>query len=141
MRPYLRRLAAVLASAAAMTIVSGSLPLTAQEAGNAPVQTRARTPGKRVIDVTRRVPPHFGQLGLTTAQKESIYEIRAKHQPKIDALEKQLVELREQTVKDCETVLTDAQKKMLEERRTVAAELRARRSGGRGTGAAAKPQG
>jgi hypothetical protein len=147
MRPYFRRLAAVLASAAAMTVASGSLPLIAQEPGNAPAQVRVRTPGKRVFDPTRRVPRYFGQLGLSGAQKESIYKIQAKHQPKIDELQKQLLELRAQTVKECETVLTDSQKKMLEDRRAGAAEARARRTGvagagaGAGAGAAAKPQG
>ncbi len=139
MRPVLRRLAAVLASAATMMILSGSLPLIAQETGNAQVQTKAKKAGKRAVDPTRRVPDYFGQLGLSDTQRESIYKIRAKHQPKIDALEKQLEELRGQMVKECETLLTDAQKKLLEERRAGAAESRARRGGG--AAAPAKPQG
>lgn len=139
MRPALRRLAAVLASAAALTIVSGSLPLTAQETGGAQVQTRAKKAGKRAVDPTRRVPDYFGQLGLTDAQRESIYKVRAKHQPKIDALEKQLEDLREQMVKECESVLTASQQKLLEERRAGAAEARTKRAGG--AGAAAKSEG
>ncbi len=107
MTSVVRRLAAVLASAAALMIVSGSLPLVAQEAGNAQAQAKAKRAGKRAFDPTRRVPDYFGQLGLSEAQRESIYKIRAKHQPKIDALEKQLEELRGQMVKECETVLTD----------------------------------
>ena len=137
MMTFVRRLAAVLASAAALMIVSGSLPSIAQEA-NAPVQAKAKKAAKKAPDPTRRVPPYFGQLGLTDAQRESIYGIRAKHQPKIDALEKQLEDLREQTLKECEAVLTDAQKKLLEEHRTGATESRTRRGG---AGAAAKPQG
>jgi hypothetical protein len=138
MKRVIRRLAAVLASAAAMMIVSGSLPLIAQETGNAQVQAKAKRAGKRAFDPTRRVPDYFGQLGLSDAQKESIYKIRATHQPKIDAMEKQLEQLRGQMIKECETVLTDAQKKLLEERRSGAAESRARR--GAGAVAEAKPQ-
>jgi hypothetical protein len=138
MRPAFRRLAAVLASAAAMMLLSGSLPLIAQEGGNAQVQAKTKKTGKRAFDPTRRVPDYFGQLGLSDAQKESIYKIRATHQPKIDALEKQLDELRGQMIKECETVLTDAQKKLLEERRAGAAESRSRRGG---AGSAAKSQG
>jgi hypothetical protein len=141
MKPVSRRLAAAFVSTAAMIILSGSLPAIAQEATNARAQTKATKAARRPYDPTRRVPPYFGQLGLTDAQKESIYGVRAKHQPKIDALEKQLDDLREQMLKDCETVLTDAQKKLLEERRTGATESRARRVGGAGAGAAAKPQG
>ncbi len=141
MKLFSRRLAAVLASAVAMTMLLGNLPLTAQEAGKAQVQTRARTPGKRVMDPTRRVPSHFGQLGLSDVQKQAIYQIRAKHQPKIDALEKQIADLREQMVKECETVLTDTQKKLLEERRVGAADARARRSGGAVAGVTAKAPG
>jgi hypothetical protein len=136
MRFVSRRLAAVLASAAAMMMLSSSLPLIAQEAGSAQVQAKAKRASKRAFDPTRRVPDYFGQLGLSGEQRESIYKIRGKHQPKIDALEKQLDELREQMVKECEAVLTDAQKKLLEERRTGAAESRARR----GAGAETKPQ-
>jgi Spy/CpxP family protein refolding chaperone len=136
MKSAFRRLAAVLASAAAMMIVSGSLPLVAQESGNTQAPAKAKKTAKRAFDPTRRVPDYFGQLGLSEAQRESIYKLRAKHQPKIDELEKQLEDLRGQMVKECESVLTAAQKKLLEERRAGAAESRGRRGGG----AAAKSQ-
>jgi Spy/CpxP family protein refolding chaperone len=136
MRRIVRRLATALASAAALVIVSGNLPSIAQETGGARAQAKATKAGKRAVDPTRRVPPYFAQLGLTEKQRESIYEIRAKHQQKIDALEKQLEDLREQVLKECEGVLTDAQKKLLEDRRAGATETRSRRGG-----EAAKPQG
>lgn len=134
MTPAFRSAIAVLLSATAMTIISGGLPLLAQESGKAKADARAKA-GKRAVDPSRRVPNYFGQLGLSEAQKESIYKIQAKHQPKIDALEKQIDELRAQSLKECEAVLTDAQKKALAERRAHAAEARAKKN------AAAKPQG
>jgi hypothetical protein len=139
MPPTFRRAAAVLLSASAMTIFSGVLPLFAQESGRAQVDTRAKKTGKRTMDPTRRVPNYFGQLGLSETQKESIYKIQSKHQPRIDVLERQLEDLRAQMMKECESVLTDAQKKMLTERRTNAAESRSRKSGG--ASAEAKPKG
>ena len=138
MIPTIRRAAAVLMSASAMAMFCGGLPLIAQESGKAQVETKAKKAAKRAFDPTRRVPDYFGQLGLSDDQKESIYQIRAKHQPRIDELEKQLDDLRAQMVRDCESVLTETQKKMLVERRANAAESRARKNSG---GAAAKPKG
>ena len=94
MTPTFRRMAAVLTSTVAMTMLSGALPLIAQETGKGQAQSSAKKAGKRAMDPTRRVPNYFGQLALTDAQRESIYKIQARHQPKIDALEKQLDELR-----------------------------------------------
>jgi Spy/CpxP family protein refolding chaperone len=124
MRSAFRRALAVVVSASAMTILSGGLPLLAQESGKARAGADAK---KKATDAGRRVPNYFGQLGLTEAQKESIYKIQAKHQPRIDALEKQLEELRAQSLKECEAVLTADQKKMLAERRSGAAESRAKK--------------
>lgn len=122
MIPVLRRALAVVVSASAMTILSGGLPLVAQESGKAVAETK-----KKVVDPSRRVPNYFGQLGLTEDQRESIYKIQAKHQPQIDALENQLEELRAQALKDCEAVLTADQKRMLGERRASAAGSRAKK--------------
>jgi hypothetical protein len=128
MAAILRRGATVLLSAAVMTMLSGGLPLIAQESGKTQVDTAKKT-AKRAFDPTRRVPNYFGQLGLSATQRESIYRIQAKHQPKIDAIEKQLDELRAQALQECESVLTDAQRKMLAERRANAIEGRAKRGG------------
>ena len=132
MTTSLRRTLAVALSAAALTILSGSLPLVAQESGKAKADSKAKT-GKRANDPSRRVPNHFGQIGLTDAQRETIYRIQTKHQAKIDELEKQLEELRAEALRECEAVLTPAQKKALAERRARATEARAKR-------AAAKPK-
>ncbi len=140
MTPTIRRMAAVLTSTVAMTMLSGALPLIAQETGSGQAQSIAKKAGKRAMDPTRRVPNYFAQLGLTDTQRESIYKIQARHQPKIDALEKQLEELRAQALKECEGVLTAAQKKMLSDRRAKAAETRSKR-GSTGSGEQAKPKG
>src|SRR3954467_14060449 len=68
-------------------------------------------------DPSRRVPDYFGQIGLTEEQRESIYKIQGKHQARIDELEKEIDDLRAKSLGECEAVLTDMQKQMLEQRR------------------------
>lgn len=127
MTPSLRRMIAVAMSAAAVTILSSGLPLMAQESGKVKADAKAKA-GKRASDPSRRVPNYFGQLGLTEAQRESIYKVQAKHQPRIDALEKQVADLRAESLRECEAVLTPAQKKALADRRAQAAAARARKN-------------
>ena len=135
MHPVLRRAAALAVSAATMTLLAGGLPLAAQESGTTQVNTKTKS-AKRSYDPARRVPNLFGQLGLSDVQKESIYKIQGKHMPKIDALEKQIEDLRAQMLKECESVLTGPQQKMLADRRTSATEARTKKA----SIAPAKPQ-
>jgi hypothetical protein len=115
---HLRRLVAVAVSAGAMTLFFSSLPLGAQEPKVPASETKTKpAPAKRTFDPARRVPAYFGQLGLTTDQRESIYKIQGKHIPKIEALEKQIAEIRAQNLTECEGTLTASQKQLLEQRR------------------------
>jgi hypothetical protein len=130
MPSFTRRFVAVAISASALTmILSGALPLGAQEPRRGS-QTDSKTTktNKRAIDSARRVPRYFGQLGLTADQRESIYKVQGKHMPKIEALEKQIEEIRGEMMKECEMVLTPAQKQMLDRQRTAGAESRSRKS-------------
>jgi hypothetical protein len=129
MRSSILRLLAVAVSAAAMTVLSSGLPLGAQEP-KAPPAAETQSPAKttrRAYDPARRVPMYFGQIGLSDSQREEIYKIQSKHMLKIAALEKQLLEFREQMVQECEGVLTKEQKQLLAQRRAGAAEGRSRR--------------
>ena len=102
----------------ALALALGTLPLGAQEPTSPRSSEQPGTaPTKRAYDPSHRVPVFFGQLGLTPEQKESIYKIRGKHQQQIDALEKQLAEIQVQTLAECEALLTDTQKQLLEHRR------------------------
>ena len=65
---------------------------------------------------------------MTDEQKESIYAIQAKQMPKIEALEKQIDDLRAQMLRDCEATLTPTQKQLLEQRRAGGAETRSKKS-------------
>lgn len=115
---HLRRLVVVAVSAAAMTLFFSGLPLGAQEPKVPPTETKTKAvPAKRTFDPARRVPTYFAQLGLTDEQRASIYKIQGLHMPKIEALEKQIAEIRAQNLKECEGILTASQKQLLEQKR------------------------
>ena len=128
----------VLAAGAVAVMMAGTFPLGAQEAKPSPkAESAGRPAAKRSSDASRRVPPFFGQLGLTPEQREEIYTIRRKHQDKIDALTKQLADIQAEMLTECESVLDDTQKQMLETRRNAtrpASEGAGIRRGGQGLG-------
>lgn len=89
--------------------------LSAQE-GDAASKAEAKA-AFRISAASRRVPPYFGQVGLTIEQREKIYEIRARHQVKVAELRQQLEEVVKQEMAECEAVLTEAQRSLLRQRR------------------------
>jgi hypothetical protein len=92
--------------------VMGILPSLAQEPAKEDTAVASKA--------ARRVPPYFAKVGATSEQKEKIYAIRAKHMVKIEALQKQIEEARAQELTECESVLLDSQKKLLEQFRAEA---------------------
>lgn len=159
MTSSIRRSLGVVAGASALLLASGAFYSEAQE----PARTKAGSPktpkkvtapavdeeeeapaskiaAKKKYDPSHRLYPHFGQLGLTDAQKESIYEIRAKHATRISALEKQLEETRSQAMAEAERVLTPAQRKLLEDRRKAAVAAAEAKSARKTKGAAAEAE-
>jgi hypothetical protein len=109
-----------------LAVVAGSFSSLAQEpsakkstekAAPAPASAPA---AKKKGDPSRRVPAYFGQVGLTSEQRESIYKIRKSHQDKIDALKKQITDAEAKSLAECEAVLTDTQKKLVENLRAGA---------------------
>jgi hypothetical protein len=100
------RLGALALSVSSLFLAAG-LPLLAQDE---PTKSSASA-------AYRRVPPYFGQVGLTPDQRERIYSIRGEYQGQIAELKRQLAELQRQEIAECEAVLTDAQRKLLEQRR------------------------
>ena len=101
-------------------VLMGSHHLAAQEGGASKTEAKQKekaTAGKVVPpDPMHRVPPGYARLDLTEAQKEALYKIQAKYYPQIQALEKQVEELRDKREAECEAVLKPAQKKKLQER-------------------------
>jgi|GEM_PF-1973449 len=105
-------------------VLLAALPLVAQDASNSSPSPKAKAPATKTTSVAapRRVPNYFGQLGLSREQKDSIYEVVAKHQARIDELKKELAEANDKMVEECESLLDEAQKKSLQARRNAAAD-------------------
>ena len=101
--------------------VLGLFPSQAQE----PAKEK---PAPARVNIVRRVPRYFGQIGLSPDQKEKIYDIREKHASKLDELKKQLSDAQLKELVDCEAVLIDSQKKVLSQIRTEAQAKTAARS-------------
>jgi Spy/CpxP family protein refolding chaperone len=107
-----RGVVAGLVGACLLTIAT--IPLAAQDAPK-PVQRKSNP--------ARRVPAYFSKVGLTPEQRESVYKIRGTYQPKIAELKQQIIETQAKEMAECESVLTESQKKLLEQ-------FRAERGGG-----------
>ena len=70
---------------------------------------------KEPIVVSVRLPAHYSRLGLTPKQRSEIYKIRGKVAAEIQELYQKISDLRDQEKKDCEKVLTAAQRTRLRE--------------------------
>jgi hypothetical protein len=111
----IRTRAGAVALSAMVVAMMGGLPLASQE----PANPKSTPPVKTKQDPSHRVPFYFGQIGLTPEQRTSIYGIQAKHASKIEALERQIAEEKAGTLAECEGVLTDVQKKLVENLRSA----------------------
>lgn len=114
----IRKHTGVVALGLVAVALSGRSPIVAQE----PAPKSAEPAPKKKQDPARRVPAYFGQIGLTTEQRAGIYGLQAKHMEKIDALEKQIAAQRAQMLGESEAVLTETQKKLLDNLRRAASE-------------------
>jgi len=94
---------------------------------------------RKPSDPSRRVPPFFGQVGLTPEQRAEIYKARAKHLQRIDDLEKQFDQVRGAMLAECEGLLNETQKQMLDSRRRADAEKRKARARTARAPAASRP--
>jgi Spy/CpxP family protein refolding chaperone len=101
----------------ALLVGLGTIPLAAQDNAAAEKSGKDGTRSSAKSQEGRRLPNYFGQIGLSPEQRESIYKIKSKTQEHIDSLEKQLASARADLMRDCESVLTDAQKQLLDQRR------------------------
>jgi TolA-binding protein len=62
---------------------------------------------------TGRLPNNYGRIGLTEAQRAKIYGVQMKYGEQIDALIKQVEELRQKRDTEIEAVLTPEQRENL----------------------------
>ncbi len=110
------------AVAAVLTVV-GLVALDQTTGAQEPAASKPTDPPvKKKQDPARRVPPYFGQIGLTPEQKATIYGIQGKRQEKIEALEKQIAIEKAEMLAQCEGTLTEIQKKLLDNLRHASTE-------------------
>ncbi len=106
-----------------MTLVASDPGIKAQEPPSTkPAEKPTESIPKKKQDPARRVPPYFGQIGLTTEQRSTIYGIQGKRHEKIEALEQQIAAEKAEMLAQCEATLTETQKKLLDNLRRAAAE-------------------
>lgn len=84
----------------------------AQE-GTKPAGTKAQA--EKSDQEKGRLPANYGKLGLTEAQKNSIYEVQKKYKSQLDDLEKQLDALKAKRDGEVEAVLSEPQRKILKD--------------------------
>ena len=121
------RLIVVLFTGIALTVCTAdSVPAQKKEASSA--KTNAKETKTTRKKPKGRVPAHYGKLNLSQEQKDKIYTIQASYKAQIDSLKKQLAELNQKKKTECETVLTEEQKKSLAKFLADAASKRKSRS-------------
>jgi hypothetical protein len=98
-------------------VLMGRLPLAAQEPSK-----EKPTPPPAQKKQAHRVPDYFGKIALTPEQKNNIYAVVDKRQEKIEALEKQIATERAEMMLECEALLNETQKKLLDNLRKAASE-------------------
>ncbi len=94
-----------------LKIVAVHIALLIAGTGFADEGTQAPDKGK--AKAVRRLPNNYGKIGLSKAQKEKIYQIQADYRSKIQALLRELEDLRTQQSLEIQSILTERQKKEL----------------------------
>ncbi|HUY91703.1 MAG TPA: hypothetical protein VMV10_23375 [Pirellulales bacterium] len=85
-----------------------------------------------------RLPAHYGAV-VDNEQREKIYGIQQSYQPQIEALQAQLVALREKQAAEIDAVLTPEQKEKVKELAAAAKTKRAKAAESKKAGEDAKP--
>jgi hypothetical protein len=94
----------------AVFLMLGTVTMSAQEPGG--------DPARKAVNPSHRVPPFFGQVGLTPDQRQKVYSVREKYAARVADLKKQIADVQAEELADCEKVLTDTQKQLLNQFRS-----------------------
>ena len=133
--------AVVALSLGAASLTSWS-PVLAQ--GDAPKKEATKKETSKDGDkVEGRVPAYYAQIGLSKDQRNKVLETQASYATKIEALRKQIADLESKRDADVRGVLTDDQRKKLDEMvdaaKKKAAESRSKAKAETSKESAAKP--
>ncbi len=95
-------------------IALGAMNAWTQDSGSKPTTAKLAA-AEEEEKVTGRLPNNYGKLGLNEKQRKSIYEVQGRYATEINALIKQVEELRVKRDAEVEAVLTAEQKVKLKE--------------------------
>ena len=112
-----RRICSVLACGLiAVSIVGVSMRPTvmAQEAGKSAAKSEKGEGAKKVAKSGDRLPANYTKIGISEEQKKKIYDAQNKYEDQINALEKQIADLKAKQKEEVEGLLTADQKKALQ---------------------------
>ena len=93
-----------LAPMLAVAITVGAMSAVAQTKSSRSSSSKSKAASKY-----HRLPAYYGQLKLKDDQKQEIYKIKQTYGEKIDALEEELAELKEEQADEIKDVLTRTQ--------------------------------
>jgi hypothetical protein len=74
-----------------------------------------KKPDEPTTKLKGKLPAHFRKLGLSDQQMQQIFKIEAGYTDKVEALQKQLVDLKKAEHQEIDAVLTEEQKTHLKE--------------------------
>ncbi len=74
-----------------------------------------KKPDEPATKLKGKLPAHFKKLGLSDQQTQQIFKIEASYADKVEALQKQLADLKKAEHQEVDNVLTDEQKTHLKE--------------------------
>lgn len=117
----MRRMSGLLLAAALMGYGVASL------APQTPISAQEKPAAAETKKAGGRLPPYYGQIGLSTEQREKIYGVQSTYASQIEALQKQIASLEEKRDGEINAVLTADQKKQLDSLRAAAKEKTSRR--------------
>lgn len=106
---------AVCLFAAGVSGVSVRPEIVAQESGKVAgkVEKEGEATSVKRVASGDRLPPNYGKIGLGDEQKKRIYDVQRKYDAQVDALEKQIADLKAKETAEVEGVLTPEQLKLL----------------------------
>ncbi|MDA1017879.1 MAG: hypothetical protein O3A00_25905 [Planctomycetota bacterium] len=81
----------------------------AQEKDGAKKDVAKKDAGKKAGTFRRRLPNYYGQVGLSTKQKDDIYKIQETYHNQIEVLQKQISDLQAKRDAETKAILSEEQ--------------------------------
>lgn len=120
-----KRYATTLAASASLMACAVAAPLFGQDNGKTTAAAKIELSAEELAKVestAKRMPAYFGQIALTLEQRAKIVEIQRGRVRRLAELQKEIAAVKKEILSESETVLTPAQKELLDHLRRAKAE-------------------